>query len=266
RQVVAACIHCAGTHNNLPSGGWGWFWVGHPDAGFGRHQPAGWAYSILPFIDQANLHDVAKGGTNAQIQAAMAQLVAAPLPLLNCPNRRNYGPFKNYYGYTYYFANSTAPLLARTDYAINAGDQNVNQYFAGPGSWMPAPSDDAWTGWHDTSGLTGVSFERSEIRISQIDKGTSQTLLVAEKYLNPDHYYTGEDGADNECQYTGFNNDNFRVTYDLPRRDQKGWTNYTIFGSSHQYGINVTFCDGSAKTIAWNVDPAVWKKYGRRME
>ena len=35
-----------------PSGGWGNKWVGHADMGPGILQPGGWAYSILPFMEQ----------------------------------------------------------------------------------------------------------------------------------------------------------------------------------------------------------------------
>src|SRR5213596_3521202 len=34
----------------LPSGGWGWNWVGDANRGAGQNQPGGWVYSILPFV------------------------------------------------------------------------------------------------------------------------------------------------------------------------------------------------------------------------
>src|SRR5262245_40003031 len=45
----------------LPSGGWGWNWLGDPDRAAGRRQPGGWIYSILPYIDQENLHNLGAG-------------------------------------------------------------------------------------------------------------------------------------------------------------------------------------------------------------
>src|ERR1700678_1513849 len=36
----------------LPTGGWGFAWTGDPDCGTGLRQPGGWAYCILPYIDQ----------------------------------------------------------------------------------------------------------------------------------------------------------------------------------------------------------------------
>ena len=58
--------------------------------------------------------------------------------------------------------------------------------------------------------LTGVSFQRSEVKIKHLTDGTSHTYIIGEKYINPNHYETGPDGADNETWCTGFNNDNFR--------------------------------------------------------
>ena len=36
------------TMKHLPTGGWGWNYVGDPDEGFGENQPGGWTYNILP--------------------------------------------------------------------------------------------------------------------------------------------------------------------------------------------------------------------------
>src|SRR5690242_11445777 len=41
-----------------PTGGWGSDWVGDPDRGYGRRQPGGWIYNILPFIQEESLHSL----------------------------------------------------------------------------------------------------------------------------------------------------------------------------------------------------------------
>ncbi len=54
--------------------------MSHPDMGFGKGQPGGWGYSVLPYIEEQSLHDLGKGleekrqlETNAAAKAAMEQ-------------------------------------------------------------------------------------------------------------------------------------------------------------------------------------------------
>ena len=67
-QLAAACLQHDTKMQFLPTGGWGCYWGGETDRGFGITQPGGWHYNILPFIDLADLHDLDKGlsrGTGA---------------------------------------------------------------------------------------------------------------------------------------------------------------------------------------------------------
>lgn len=56
KQLAQGCITHLELQGYFPSGGWGCLWSGEPDRSFGRTQPGGWAYSVLPFIEQKNLH------------------------------------------------------------------------------------------------------------------------------------------------------------------------------------------------------------------
>src|SRR5207244_13274785 len=49
------------TQKHLPTDGWGYGWVGDPDAGFGADQPGGWTFNILPYCEQQAIHDIALG-------------------------------------------------------------------------------------------------------------------------------------------------------------------------------------------------------------
>lgn len=55
KMIGAAFIQHAATHGYFPTGGWGWSWHSDPDRGFSLKQPGGWAYNILPYIDQNDL-------------------------------------------------------------------------------------------------------------------------------------------------------------------------------------------------------------------
>jgi len=82
------------------------------------------------------------------------------------------------------------------------------------------------------SDMTGVSFLRSTIRIADITDGTTNTYLIGEKCLDPDHYTDCAAGGDDWDMYTGFQNDISRSTYYnsstnaawLPVQDRAGRT------------------------------------------
>jgi prepilin-type processing-associated H-X9-DG protein len=120
--------------------------------------------------------------------------------------------------------------------------------------------------------LTGVIFARSEISIKQVPNGLSNTFLVGEKYLDPNHYFDGADPSDNECTFVGFDNDTQRTTwtdpnntkYRNPHQDTPGIEDGEYFGSAHPGGVNMLYCDGSVQFISYTVDPAVFKRAGNR--
>ena len=50
----------------------------------------------------------------------------------------------------------------------------------------------------------------STLRMAEITDGVSNTYLLCEKYLNPDRYTTGDDGADNNTACVGYDWDHIR--------------------------------------------------------
>lgn len=257
--------------NIFPTGGWGWSWVGDPDRGFDSRQPGGWMYNILPYIDQVDLHDLGKGETNADTKKEkIRQVVRTPLAIFICPTRRKtllYPKPTNGTTIAYNAAanDSASNTVARSDYAANSGNQTFNEYFAGPGDLASGDSP-SYSGWHDTSGCTGISFERSMVTMAHVSDGASFTLLYGEKYLTPDHYLDGSDGSDNENMYAGFDNDNYRITNEIypPLRDRRGVSDTHRFGGPHAAGCNFVLCDGSTKTISYSIDPMVYSRLGCR--
>src|SRR5438876_2811446 len=59
KQIGLACHMVHDTCGGLPSGGWGWDWVGDATRGNGFTQPGGWVYQILPNMEQNNLYQLA---------------------------------------------------------------------------------------------------------------------------------------------------------------------------------------------------------------
>jgi prepilin-type processing-associated H-X9-DG protein len=171
-------------------------------------------------------------------------------------------------------------MAARADYAACAGDQSSNQWGPGPGTFAEANQLTATNGWPaDVARLsTGISYLRSEVTIAMITDGTSNTYMLGEKYINPDHYLDGLDGGDNETMYCGYNSDMFRTTwYDgknaatayTPMQDTPGWSASdigNIFGSAHAISCNMSFCDGSVQAINYSIDPETNRRLGNRQD
>ena len=275
KQLGLAAMTHNDTHGHFPSGGWGWYWVGDPDRGFGRRQPGGWVFNVLPFVEQQALWELASDGdperhTKGQLDRAN-RVTKTPLVLVSCPSRRPAVAYPSPWGSDPYYVarNATSNTAsnnveARSDYAANCGSQERNEWNAGPGSLSAATS----FSWAADSACNGISYQGSEIGLDDVADGTTYTIMFGEKYLNPDSYSAGDTAADNESMYTGFNNDHFRNTYRSPMQDTPGFTdsiNYR-FGSAHWSGCHFVFCDGRVQMINYNIDPTMYRYLGNRKD
>src|SRR5687768_4642654 len=59
KQLSLAGMNFEGANGALPSGGWGWHWMGDPDAGYDKNQPGSWVYSLLPYLEQSGVRTIA---------------------------------------------------------------------------------------------------------------------------------------------------------------------------------------------------------------
>ena len=59
KQISLAALNHEHVNRWLPTGGWSDCFVGDPNAGFGKLQPGGFFYNILPYMEQQALHDLA---------------------------------------------------------------------------------------------------------------------------------------------------------------------------------------------------------------
>ncbi len=273
RQIGLALQNSHDTNQRFPSGGWGWSWVGMPDRGAGPEQPGGWLYNVLPYVEQQNLRNLGKGENSPQLEQVLGTVLETPVPLFNCPSRRYGGPYPVLPQYSTYLVGigstgSTSTIsvsrMARTDYAANAGSQSFNELFAGPLSL--AEGDNANYPWPSTDACNGIFYQRSAVSIAQITRGTSNTFLAGERYLNAIHYLDGNQLGDNEGMYVGFDNDSYRITADPPLRDQSNINNSRIFGSAHVAGVNMLYGDGSVRLVTYSVDPEIFFDAGRRSD
>jgi prepilin-type N-terminal cleavage/methylation domain-containing protein len=222
----------------------------------GGHNPWGpegsWPVQLLEFIEQANLAKLNNNNVDP------LRYAGGPLVFF-CPSRRDS---------TKVAAQGNRFLM---DYASATPANSPNswdQYWMGDiwgDGWVPqvyrgaivrggkVPSTGVWKGGKST--MAGMA------------DGTSNTLLVSEKQLNPGQYFTGDwhddagwaDGWDPDVvRYTGF-----PPNHDSKYNNQGGWEGYR-FGSAHSAGIISLLGDASVRMINYNINPAVFNNLGTR--
>ena len=275
RQLGTAYQLHEGATNHFPTGGWGWRWVGDPDRGYGKRQPGGWVYNILPYIEQGHLHDLGAGLPTADKHEQAVKMCQTPLSVLMCPSRRQLTPYPvwRYKELAIYNAGEL-PFGAKSDYAANSGD-HFSHGIQGPTSLEEGDrADYQWDNydipWEDSTKSTGVVYRRSEIRIRQISDGLSNTYLVGEKHVSIQHYTDGVAGGDDQVMYCGYDADVNRWVVNkngsilTPMQDiQYGEERYR-FGSSHPKGCNFLFCDGAVRIVSYTIDSELHRKRGNR--
>ena len=119
------------------------------------------------------------------------------------------------------------------------------------------------------SGATALCANRSASNSVRLPTAQFHTLLLGEKYLNPDRYETGNDLCDNEALTIGWNYDSTRFTIlDIPpMQDRRGFDyEWDAFGSAHAAVFYVAYCDASVHPMSYNVDPVVFSRLGGRNE
>lgn len=79
KQLGAGALQHEAAHGYYLSGGWGCYWGGDPDRGFGPEQPGGWISNVLPFNEQQPLWQIGAGQTPSQKQATAVTVFATPL-------------------------------------------------------------------------------------------------------------------------------------------------------------------------------------------
>ena len=287
RQIGLAWQLHHDTHKFFPSSGWGYRWIGDPDRGFGASQPGSWAYSALPYLEQANLHDFGSGASAADKYDALTQLATTPVNTFYCQSRRAPQAYANAdvgLGDNINANFGNPELLARCDYAANLGPEippffgdvpptfgRYTQWGPGPESYEEAELDQGFIRFDPLEYCHGIAFQRSEMSMRQITDGTSNTYMVGEKYVNPDYYeggrssaFTEKDIGDDQGAWISDDLDSHRNTEILPLQDQPGVNGQFSFGSAHPGVFNMSMCDGSVISVSFEVELEVHRATGTR--
>lgn len=274
RQLGLACHNFESAHMAFPTaGGVNAFW--HPgDYGY---ETAGWAYQILPNIEQNAIYqqvDELSGpnhaggfvfeGPSSGVTAAESQL-----PMLNCPSRTARQGIVDVW------------LIQLGDYAGVMGYRDHPDMDGVPWGWQYDHNGDphesevewVWTGIIAKAGNADKKF--SKVGFGDIADGSSNTICLMEKSVQAE-YYSISAGVQSYWElngyYDGASYANMRQTGEplysdgetrpesTPLPEQSG------FGSAHAGTCTAVFGDGSTHSLSMEMDSLVLDSFGKRAD
>lgn len=257
KQISLACLNHESTFKVLPNAGYDrdsppTYLGPNLRPATGDKQQAGWAYQILPFIEQSNLWEGAGGATLAEKQSGAAN---AAISFYFCPSRRRPAVVNGRGLIDYAAASTCSGLLADMDdleadpgieCAIRRNRNTYEQIMA------------------DETLVYSIS-------LNGIKDGSSNVMLVGEKQMNIANEPPAEDDDQGFC--VGHDIDIMRTCavppqkdYNDPQEGYGGGTRIYRFGSSHDGVMVVAMCDGSVRTISYSIDQQTFLNLGRRRD
>jgi len=255
-------------------------------------------------MEESNLRAAAANDklTDYPLGPGLRQLYQSAPTLFYCPSRRTARPypFKREGNGRWSLAVAQGvlllPAVTKSDYAANSGDARFSAALSfdhEPNMWVPDDYDalqanpPEWTDTNDPESQffqSGISFYRSQVRPAQVEDGLSNTYLCGEKFLSPSLYedVNHTDGiemmGENQSAWVGYEWDNHRVAWNpeatwqpddyQPSHDGAGSraSDILAFGSAHSGGMNMAFCDGSVRTVSYDVDRDVHRFQANRLD
>jgi len=252
KQMGLAFHNHNDTYGVFPSGGGAWendrTWSGSSPATY-QTQQWGWGYQILPFCEQNNLWSTPAGSLPGDASAGPSGdiLVAStPLKIFNCPSLRGPTVFP-------YSQSGWSPSVGKRavgDYAGNGGTSGGGIYGTYDGPLVP----------------TGVT----PIIITSITNGTSNVMLIGEKYLDRAIAEITSDCDDDQGWTDGWDNDTICFaqgsgsTPQQPVPDGTGTTCGWYFGAPHPAGMMCVQCDGSVRMVAYFANATQFQTFCQR--
>jgi prepilin-type N-terminal cleavage/methylation domain-containing protein len=278
KQMGLAMLHYEDAQKALPSGGWGWHWMGDPDGGYGKYQPGSWIYSILDYLEDSSVRTIAAGMPLADKRVELMKLSQTPSPVMNCPTRRSTVLLPMAYPDIY--RNMNRPqFVVRGDYgACMSGQVQPVDGFPEPISLEQGKTTFNWVNAENSKlkktpppeskpiPLDGVIIYHRPIKFRQITDGLSSTYILGEKFVSTIHYDNGRAWYDDQSYYIGFDQDVNLSSYYQPERDfpQTSESFSFRFGSAHPSVFHMLFCDGSVHPISYDIALETHKSLGSR--
>jgi hypothetical protein len=199
---------------------------------------------------------------NGEVSAVDKRVHQLPVELMNCPTRRRAQsyPIPKFVVLSPNMVDVVAATATRSDYAANAGDLGG-----------AAASINLAVMW---MACTGTIAQRNypelgrAVALREITDGLSKTYLFGEKYMDSNHYTSGEDFGDVVPMYMSitFGTVRFGDRSIPPARDEAGKGDPRPFGSAHPGGWNAVLCDGSVHAITYTIDPVTHGRLANRQD
>jgi hypothetical protein len=230
-------------------------------------QAASWPFQIFPYVEQQSVQN---------LQAGMVRNVG--LPVFVCPTRRGLVTFRsnanNNGGRPLDYA---APYFGPASRATNDIKNNPASFY---GIIVPSEPPEA------------QGNPDRPVRIAMVTDGTSNTVLLGEKWLRPSRYLIG-DWMDDQNFSSAHDQDSIRVADVPPVKDTNNnpgtgafvtdgtnnpccdyWRDPmnrspsprlgSYFGGAHPGGMSALMADGAVRSINWNVTQPVFYNLGNK--
>lgn len=250
-------------------------------------QGLGWGYQILPFMEQQNTYNLVDSNSlKATVVEGYFCASRGRLGLAQDVQKSGLGVVLSDYasatpcGYTDY--RQTTKYTPWADPANNTTVRTL-AYGCSTGNVCitKVPDDETYLGvivrtpWKfDASPKRFANNVPYPVKMEQITDGTSNTMIVGEKFVRPDLY----DGttfawSDDRGWTDGWDLDVVRSTCFQPLADslsvsdtiiKKGQTDIPFFGAAHPSVFNAVFADGAVHAISYEVDKFLFDRIGNR--
>ncbi len=228
-------------------------------------QGLGWAFQILPYLEQEQVYHLCVQTTLEQCQ----------LSIFNCPSRR---PLMFYLDGSHRVLMDYAGITGGDPPSITHDDPGTLDYVFWQGlRWNP-PHGKAWhgvivrTNWDIGGTPPGPVDSTRPISFRDITDGTSNTVMLGEKRLHPSNYESG-DWHDDRGWTDGWDPDTMRCTSYPPGEDtdddaigvggQLLDVAYCL-GSAHSGAFNSAFADASVRPLNYSIDRTIFAYLGTR--
>jgi prepilin-type N-terminal cleavage/methylation domain-containing protein len=246
---------------------------GNGDPEVANKQYWGWAYQILPYMDNEKMWL----STHPSNKALGDSLAAGTIvPNYFCPTRRR--PLSRD-GIECGIPGTTK--RGALDYAGNAGvgDGPHGGHAGGvtrPSPYLPYPAfPDAWQQPNGMiipllppTGSVNPPVSGALTKGQCVDRapdGEAYTILIGERRYNRQRMADSSQQDENNGFIAGYSWDTIRWGYDIPAKDREDMSDFdTRFGSSHHAIAYFLLCDGSVKPINYNVDIYTFQGLCRR--